>query len=302
MGLAIFLRFEKNSRRFGTGTSYPFGVSSVGLPDSRSWFAIGPHQTIGMRSHRLKLNRALDHLSMLHSAFAAWSEGEPCAVVGETDIQSQQQVWSLRVLDPPPLDHIALLVGDTLHNLRQCLDHLAYALAGKFRGTDPGANSAFPLIDNPANLRSALGGNVAPVKRMPQALIDAFDKVQPYNGGHYELLAALKALHDRDKHREPTVVAGGAAHLTSQLGAIHIERGGMKMFGAGSFAGHGTPVFEITGRLGPEPGFSADFDIAPSVAFSSQTPFVPSQPVAQTLNTMRNVILLEIVRPMEWFL
>jgi hypothetical protein len=50
----------------------------------------------------------------------------PVIVQRDPDQLVDRFIWNIP--DPPP-DHIALLIGDVLHNLRSSLDHIVWALS-----------------------------------------------------------------------------------------------------------------------------------------------------------------------------
>lgn len=116
-------------------------------------------------------------------------------------------------LQPPP-DGVSMLIGDTAHAARSCLDHLAWALA-----TNPDEHTTFPICEtgtdkNGAQIRPSIPGGVRSKKCR-----DLLYQVQPYYGGKdpaFSPLVWLKKLDNVDKHR--FVVAAAASHSESHHG------------------------------------------------------------------------------------
>jgi hypothetical protein len=121
-------------------------------------------------------------------------------------------VWIPPKHDPPP--HLALIVGDCVHNLRATLDNLVTALPG----ADP-ERASFVLLDkapvddqgNPV----AFAKRVSRVKGIDPAAVSIIESLQPYQATDSAYasripigiqLQRLNALWNSDKHREPTVV------------------------------------------------------------------------------------------------
>ena len=228
-----------------------------------------------------------------------WREEEPCSVVGECERETHEQVWRLQSFGEPQTDRIRILVGDVLHNLRQSLDHLAHSISGIVRGEDPGERSAFPITDDPKAFPGLLGGNIGSPNAMPPGLAAAFENVQPYKGGYYPLLFALKKLHDRDKHREPTVVAGGAAAMETLIENVAL-RGGIQLGDAG-FVENGEAMLKFHGEvLNENP--NVDLTVTPDVIFGRDSPVVPRQPVLDILETLRALIAQRVFPSLEPFL
>ncbi|HET8672757.1 MAG TPA: hypothetical protein VFL87_03915, partial [Thermoleophilaceae bacterium] len=125
------------------------------------------------------------------------------------------------------------------------------------------------------------------------------DRVQPYNGGDYVLLHALKELHDRDKHRKATVVGGGGIHVATEINRL-VFKWFLRMSNVPAFAEDGDPIFEFVGELGSYPDL--EFQITPAILFRAGTPVVGQVPVIETLARTRAVIRHGAVEPLERFL
>jgi|SRR5215212_2196849 len=161
-----------------------------------------------MRSHELRLDRALQHLQSLEAEDRRWREGNPYRIIHELDPQTSKKLVRVEVLSQPSV-RLGLLIGDCLHNLRSALDNLAYELAVAYTG-DPlpdavATRSEFPILgDRPmkAGERQRKIGGIHPDA---QTIIEG---LQPYQRGQHYAVDPLWVLHELsniDKHRLPLV-------------------------------------------------------------------------------------------------
>ena len=122
----------------------------------------------------------------------------------------------LSVATLPPLPHrLGLRLGDVVHNLRGCLDHLAWALAERGR-TPPSYGDlsegqkraiAFPICSDRAEFVRALKATWGGHSQLPGVRRDDLAPVrasQPYVHGKrlapFHVLTALAEFSDQDKH------------------------------------------------------------------------------------------------------
>src|SRR5262245_23363930 len=89
------------------------------------------------------------------------------------------------------------MIGDTVHNLRSALDHLAWQLV-EANGGAPTDKTAFPMSNSADAFESARGRQMKGIASDAQELIRS---VQAYHSYHNRHLAALAALDNVDKHR-----------------------------------------------------------------------------------------------------
>ena len=131
----------------------------------------------------------------------------------DADRLVDRYIWNMT--DPPP-DHVALLVGDSLHNLRSSLDHLVWALSeqrGQTIAKRDARRISFPILTNPDNWDKISAVKLQYVDPAAQAIIET---LQPYNqtlqpllpyeanveiGTDYDPLAVLHRWDIIDKHR-----------------------------------------------------------------------------------------------------
>jgi hypothetical protein len=146
-----------------------------------------------------KYKRADAHADALHREISVYRESDAVDIVHESDPQTRDYVFRVKVREPPPLREWGLTVGDVLHNLRSALDSLAWQLVILSTGTEPPEQIArkiyFPLAASPDSFfRRAVLEHVLPVHR------DLMHDVQPYQAG-YGALGTLDELSRQDKHR-----------------------------------------------------------------------------------------------------
>lgn len=150
---------------------------------------------------RLKIGRAEEHLDTLDAEIGVYLANEPYAAVREYDPQHGERLAGIRVTQPPPA-HLALVIGDYLHNLRSALDHLAWQLVIA-SGNTPTPRTEFPIYKDASVYQQRVGrvviqpGVTAPIGADVESL-------QPYHRGDDALNHPLWVLHDLsniDKHR-----------------------------------------------------------------------------------------------------
>ncbi|MCY0903614.1 hypothetical protein [Arthrobacter sp. H14-L1] len=158
----------------------------------------------------LKLARAREHVESLRSEIDIFMGSGDAAVHLDLEDSGRQHVWRWTSFAEPPA-HLALLVGDAVHNVRAALDHLIYALAtqGAQRRQEEIKPTQmrqlqFPVyLDEETFLRNLGNGRLKFVSPDARHFIEAR---QPYAviPDHPEqyLLWQLAELDNIDKHRE----------------------------------------------------------------------------------------------------
>ncbi|MFL6007449.1 MAG: hypothetical protein ACJ744_14515 [Gaiellaceae bacterium] len=156
-----------------------------------------------MKSARLKLARAEEHLTVLDAEIRRYFDSKPHRVTKERYEQNRGAMFVEVIRDFP--EAIATLAGDAAHNLRSAPDHVVYAVSrSRFR-----RGSYFPVCTcerdylgprddgRPARRSEGLGG-------VPEKLLAVFDAAQPYVRGDDAAkhpLACVTRLDNADKHR-----------------------------------------------------------------------------------------------------
>jgi hypothetical protein len=167
-----------------------------------------------LRSARIKIQRAKDHIAYLRREMDAWLGRKPYYLVSETDAKAGKIVVKIRVREQIP-DQFSAVIGDIIHNFRSALDHLAWALVLVNKGM-PSERTQFPINKDRKSLEAALPRCLAGAS---SKAIEAVKKLQPHKGGYgapgNEILWAIHDLDRIDKHR--LIVPIGAAHTRSQM-------------------------------------------------------------------------------------
>src|SRR5208283_1653448 len=107
---------------------------------------------LDLTSVNAKISRGINHAQAVESEIRAWMNGSPYRLVHEFNSDSTEHSLVFRVISKPELERWALMVGDAIHNLRCCLDHLVYAIAVHESGKNPPLNwdsLQFPIYDEP---------------------------------------------------------------------------------------------------------------------------------------------------------
>lgn len=143
----------------------------------------------------LKADWAKEHLTDLEEEVTGWLEANRDIVGCDTDSQSGEKTYKIVNLNNLP-ERIPLLIGDVIQNLRSCLDHLTWALAG---GSAPNArNVIFPVSEAPEQYMSAVAKRVGHVGADVR---DKFERLESHKGGQGQILWELASLSNIDKHR-----------------------------------------------------------------------------------------------------
>lgn len=171
---------------------------------------------------RLKLLRADEHLKILGDELAAFNAGDSYRIVHDPNADGSEHVYTTKVLkQPPPL--LSAIIGDALQNMRACLEHLAWGLAWKDKGSEPDryttsfpiyrAESDFWSINKRTGAYSTGGGahKISEITRTPVRA--AIQQLQPYKTGKDELYI-LNELARVDRHQSLRVIGGTNRSVT----------------------------------------------------------------------------------------
>jgi hypothetical protein len=94
---------------------------------------------------------------------------------------------------------LSLDIGELFHNLRSCLDYIAWGLARTVTST-PFRRTAFPLLDNDSNWRSTTRNELRDVPRFGVEFIERFQPFQFRNRSFNRHLQIINKLNNTDKH------------------------------------------------------------------------------------------------------
>jgi hypothetical protein len=263
-----------------------------------------------MYGHRLKLQRALEHLEALQAAVDGWAEDEPCVVSYECEVATRKHTLTQRTIGQPTEPIFCFLIGDAVHNMRQGLDHLAYRLAITVYQSDPPPNARICMwpIRTKAELPSRITNYVGPQNNMPPGMYAAIEGFQTDAGSDGVLLDALHWLDNLDKHRFPPLVAGLAKSI--DLGGLNAT-GGVEISDVLSaqtvVSAIGAQIklgaFE-NGKVIIKTGSEMNVTVSPtaSIAFDKTNDVAPGELVLPLLESIRNAIVNRVLPTMEAFL
>jgi hypothetical protein len=155
-----------------------------------------------MLSFELKLLRAEQHLERLEKEVKLRQQSSPYAFSYKVDPSTGENVIRLHIKDPVP-DGWSLDVGDILHNMRSALDHLAFEIAARGKGSPLTVgeirSSEFPIFrEKPPDDRF-----LAKVRCWPTSARAIARQLQPYQRADpaNDILQVVQALSNIDKHR-----------------------------------------------------------------------------------------------------
>jgi hypothetical protein len=271
-----------------------------------------------MGEHLLRFKRADDHLQQLEIEIRSWVKTHPCTITTKRDSEPGVHL-TLASIDKIPLDPIALIISDILHNLRSGLDSLAYALAEKYSGTlspQVAKKSEFPIfgdIDGQGVSGKGLvlfNGGLSKIGGVDPAAQTVIESLQPYHDGASFVDHPLWRLHELnriDKHRLLHPVAahfrGAALDL---IKSINLNFNNIRSAGAG-FIDTRLGVIEqetIIARyklppIDPQQEMHAHFFPPIEIAFGS---IVEGQPAVAVLAGIHKHIVQHVLPPLEVFL
>lgn len=168
---------------------------------------------MGMGQLWQKYRWAESLIAKLEDEVRDWERVHSYRVEVSTNDDCTEYVFTVHDLSEPPA-HWSFMLGDILHNLRSCLDHLVYQLATSAHGEplphDVGKRTMFPIYRNMHSFRSNRSNRIGMLREADQERIE---QLQPYNFGsenstweeYYRETALhlgnLEALEVINKHR-----------------------------------------------------------------------------------------------------
>jgi hypothetical protein len=164
----------------------------------------------------VKVERAQEHLVSLSAEVRAYLESKPYLVGIKRHPESRRLVYFVADIRPTPR-RLSALLGDTIHNLRNALDHLAFQLVSVGTSKSPSSHVYFPIADDRAKY---IDQRRRQLKGATPAAIAAVDALSPYKGGNDELWL-LHKLNNVDKHR--VLITAGSTFRSVNIGA-HLSR------------------------------------------------------------------------------
>lgn len=149
-----------------------------------------------LKNIRVKIDRARQHIESASSFIKSYLDTRPFGIATRRDENTRRLVYFVDNVQEPDT-HLSGIVGDALHNLRSCLDHMAYQLVFNGTGLKPSRRVYFPICDDQAKYETDGHRQIEGAK--PDA-IAVIDTIRPYKAGN-ERLWQLHRLNNVDKHR-----------------------------------------------------------------------------------------------------
>ncbi len=261
------------------------------------------------RDYALKLRRAYEYLTQLNGAVGAWTNGNHHSIRVEPGRQSGY-VLVKATAEAPPRDPFSLLIGDCLHNMRSCLDLLAYELAIAYTVPLPSnieETSEFPIFGD-VDRRGASGAGPGmfrdngrhKIRGIDPAAQTVIETLQPYKRGSAFNTHPLWLLHDLDRINKHRLLHPVIAFSTGLL--LNPSRSRNVALGPGTIEVCGGIVEQDTqiARLPARPAVRGEkmyveVDAALEVAFERGVPGVELQPVMEVLTGIYNYIVTEVL-------
>jgi hypothetical protein len=226
---------------------------------------------------RLKVVRAQEHLDSLKVAIGEYEKANPYSV---TIDNNPKEIGGKANVTKHPDTRLSAIIGDCLHNLSSALDYVMWEIAGTFAGRPLVAapigddKPYFPLWDSPSSFTKYITRLNDPRRwnyKIPDPVISAFERVQPYQAG-YGRLGLFKTLVNVDKHRLPLVAQGEID--TFEISVSKVRIGGQFPPPFGTDLSHYKPQVKTQA----------------TVYVTWQDPFMPREPVARTMEDFVKLI------------
>ena len=155
-------------------------------------------------SARRKLARAKLHIDDLKGRISAFEQSHSYESICEPDPDKPDELLH-KIKCNRPIPETSEIAGDAINNLREALDHAAYAVA-----LPPRKHCAFPFGSPEEFARKKSRGHS---KDLPEEFFSLFRAFKPYEGGN-NLLWALNRICIANKHTFLTTITLNATRVT----------------------------------------------------------------------------------------
>lgn len=218
-----------------------------------------------LRGARMKLQRAEEHWGQLLNEHQLFLARNPYRMLREHDTARGENyyLWRAKVVEEPPYEKWASLVGECAHALRSALDHTAYALVNTPTFVTEG--SGFPILDDQSKWSGRHPRDLPGVGADALALIE---RLQPYQRGpefQTDPLWVVHRLDIIDKHRRLFLVNTTLVGTVWRAirGELSESEGGIGPFADGAVVGR----FKLVPRPpDPELAMSTTFNFGIAMA------------------------------------
>ncbi|HEX4400425.1 MAG TPA: hypothetical protein VHZ98_03785 [Galbitalea sp.] len=174
----------------------------------------------------VKLGRAYAHIMELQQRIEEWESLRPLHSKA-TQVSENELSITVEVHVAPPLEALATIFGDAIHNLRSALDAATWEMAN-FEGRSPATEDAqravhFPLYDDNAKFQKWADR----VGSIPDQLLARLEAQQPYNRAaalakldQVNTLVMLHSFDITDKHRNSISAVGAVRDFATTTVSI----------------------------------------------------------------------------------
>lgn len=152
---------------------------------------------------KLKIKRANKHIADFQSAIEAFVNEGFYNFPTKHDIQTGDVNIGLETDSLP--DDIPLIVGDAVHCLRGCLDHVWNDLTKRVTGSE--SEDYFPIHETRKSLESAIDKGIVKT-HYPQLRSVILDDIEPTKTGKGSVIWNVNRLDRADKHRKLILTIG----------------------------------------------------------------------------------------------
>ncbi|RIA55039.1 hypothetical protein [Dichotomicrobium thermohalophilum] len=232
-------------------------------------------------SAKLKVERADHHIAELESAFMRFVERNPYTLSFGKNHATGSPAVRIRFGKELP-ETFALIIGDSIHNLRTALDHMTWELIGRDGGAQ-NRNLKFPTGSDRRSFEAACKG----IKTPSQNVIAVLKATEAFPTGHGEPLYSLSRLDNADKHfaLTPVISAAKLSNFTiSSPDGLLKTKWENCTFKRGSGA-----LLDIRGlRQGERVELDQDTQATPDIFFGKVEGAVDGEPVFPTLRQLRH--------------
>lgn len=157
----------------------------------------GPPATF-FRDARLKIDRAKKHIADLQAAVIVQEDTYTDTIEHHPESGAQSLIHEFPSFEKALCD-LSLIVGDAIHNLHSALDFAWYSTISRHLPDKISDSTKFPVRETRQTLEGALHG--IDVDTRCKRLFDCIvSDIQPYKGGHNEVIWTLHDLDISDKH------------------------------------------------------------------------------------------------------
>ena len=232
-----------------------------------------------------KLKWARKHMDAAKRSVDVFVDGHPYAVGRELEDEGARHVYRFTRYSEPPTE-IGLKVGDTIHNLRSSLDHLALALARKGAEAEgvtmtlkEETRVQFPIASTPDNYKDQIGSGR--LKNVDASAVEQISWLQPYRQGDNFATAPLwciRELDDADKHRKLATLGC----VVRDLSSITLPPGVPEPESTFPREGWGLGAV-VVAYVFPAPYPEVDMHFEPTFAVALEEAWPPTRPIYDVL-------------------